>query len=94
VRISPDGKKLIALYINYGIRCRITDLATKRYTDIPITAGWSDTYYYYMSLAPDNDKIIFVSTGNSSTSYVYSQSTSKLTQFNNVTKEVYQGYIF
>ncbi|PJJ79352.1 TolB-like translocation protein [Mucilaginibacter auburnensis] len=94
-RISPDGKKLIVLSLNYGIKCRIIDLATKRYTDVAITTGWAEIYNYKMALAPDNDKIIFVATGkSSSTSYIYSQSSGKVTQFNYVTSRIYQGYIF
>ncbi|MEO8884611.1 MAG: hypothetical protein ABI367_01020 [Mucilaginibacter sp.] len=95
-RISPDGKKLIALYLSYGIKCRIIDLATKKYTDVSITTGLAgDAYHYYMSLAPDNDKIIFMAQGSSSsTSYIYSQTSGQITQFNNVTNGVAQGYIF
>jgi Tol biopolymer transport system component len=94
-RISPDGKKLIALYLNNGIKCRIIDLATKKYTDVSITTGFGSATYHYMSLAPDNDKIIFMAKGSSSsTSYIYSQTSGQITQFNNVTNGVYQGYIF
>ena len=95
-RITPDGKKIIVLYLNYGIKCRIIDLATKTFKDATITTGWADTFSYYISLAPDNDKIIFVAAGRSSSiSYVYSQTSGTVVQqFTNVTKGVNQGYIF